>query len=268
MDNIQTIIATIFILLGAIHIGRNISVLFPRAHMDGETKDAVKLGLALITTLAAFVLGLLVSSGKSAFENQTTAVSEMVSEAATFDEMLVHYGNGSENVLTDFRSASKRMILSLWDESFETQEFQIKEALKTSNEKFINDVALLPASDDRSRFFKDSALASATSLIKARFRLATLQHSVIPLPMVMTIVLWLACIFIIFGFCSPGNMTAMVSEYVGAFCATAAIFLIVELDHPFTGLIQISRTPASDLIQKLLSSACMYFECPPAKSSD
>ncbi len=25
---------------------------------------------------------------------------------------------------------------------------------------------------------------------------------------------------------------------------------------------------ASDLIQKLLSNACMYFECPPAKSSD
>ena len=68
MDNFTTAIMAAIVLMAAVHIGRNISSVFPRVHLDSETKDAVKRGLALIATLTALVLGLLVSTGKASFD--------------------------------------------------------------------------------------------------------------------------------------------------------------------------------------------------------
>ena len=149
-------------------------------------------GLVLITTLTALVLGLLVTTGKAAFDKQNETISEMVSEASVFDEMLFHYGTDSNKALHDFRSASRTVILSLWDETFEQQDLHLEQAARNRNQSFIDDVVSLPTPDDRSKFFKDKALTSAIALIKARYRLTTLQHSVIPAPMLLTIVIWLA----------------------------------------------------------------------------
>ena len=46
----------------------------PAQHMEGDSKDVVKLILGLIATLTALVLGLLISSGYSAYQAQQTEV--------------------------------------------------------------------------------------------------------------------------------------------------------------------------------------------------
>lgn len=245
MDNIYTSLFAFTFLALSIHVGRNISRLFPEAHLDNDTKEAVKRGLALITTLTALVLGLLISTGKASFDGQSESVAEMVSEAATFDEMLVHYGEGAEKTRKDFSVGAKAVLLSLWDETFQQQVAQLEQKTRNKNETFIDELVRLPTGDEHAKFFKDKAASSAAALIKARYKLATLQHSVIPPAMLITIILWLSFIFVSIGFCSPNNTTALMSEYAGALCASAAILLITELDNPFTGFIQISHEPVS-----------------------
>lgn len=243
MDHLYTSVVAFVFLVLSIHVGRNISRVFPRAHMDNDTKEAVKRGLALVTTLTALVLGLLISTGKASFDKQSETVAEMVSEAAVLDEMLAHYGQGAEKTRHDFSVGAKAILLSLWDETFQQQQQQLKQNVRDKNETFIDELVRLPTLDEHARFFKDKALTLASSLIKLRYKLATLQHSVIPPAMLLTIVLWLSFIFLSLGFCSPNNTTALISEYAGALCASAAILLITELDNPFTGFIQISREP-------------------------
>jgi hypothetical protein len=245
MDHLYTSVLAFIFLALSIHVGRNMFRVFPRAHLDNDTKEAVKRGLALVTTLTALVLGLLISTGKASFDKQSETVAEMVSEAAVLDEMLAHYGRGAEKTRHDFGLGAKTILLSIWNDTFQQQQEQLKQNQRNNNEMFLDELVRLPAADEHAHFFKDKAAALATSLIKLRYKLATLQHSVIPPAMLVIIILWLSFIFLSLGFCSPANATALISEYAGALCATAALLLITELDNPFTGFIQISREPIS-----------------------
>jgi hypothetical protein len=56
-------------------------------------------------------------------------------------------------------------------------------------------------------------------------------------------VIWLVVIFLGFSLLAPPNATTNLALMVSALCAAAAIFLILELDRPFGGLIQISSEP-------------------------
>jgi hypothetical protein len=42
----------------------------PQNHLSGDSKETVKLGMALVSTMSALVLGLLVSSAKSFYDVQ------------------------------------------------------------------------------------------------------------------------------------------------------------------------------------------------------
>jgi membrane-bound ClpP family serine protease len=56
-------------------------------------------------------------------------------------------------------------------------------------------------------------------------------------------VLWLTVIFISFGLFAPFNATVVSSLFVSALSVAGAIFLILEMYTPYTGVIQISSAP-------------------------
>ena len=51
---------------GAI-LGMSIRAILPQPHLSPESKDVVKLGMALVGTLSALVLGLLIASAKGSY---------------------------------------------------------------------------------------------------------------------------------------------------------------------------------------------------------
>jgi hypothetical protein len=51
-------------------------------------KDAVKVGMALVATMCAIVLGLLVSSAKSSYDAQSTELTEMSAKVVLLDRVL------------------------------------------------------------------------------------------------------------------------------------------------------------------------------------
>jgi len=62
-------------------------------------------------------------------------------------------------------------------------------------------------------------------------------------------VIWLMVIFFAFSLLAPSNATASTSLLVAAASAAAAMFLILEMDSPFTGVIRISSEPLSHALQ-------------------
>ena len=54
---------------------------------------------------------------------------------------------------------------------------------------------------------------------------------------------WLAIIFLSFSLFSRLNPTVIAALFVFAVSSSGAIFLILELSQPFTGLMQISSAP-------------------------
>ena len=62
----------------------------------------------------------------------------------------------------------------------------------------------------------------------------------LPAPFLVVVVFWLSVLFLSFGLFSPPNPTVIVTLLVCALSVAGAMFLIVDLDDPFGGLIQIS----------------------------
>jgi hypothetical protein len=73
----------------------------------------------------------------------------------------------------------------------------------------------------------------------------------IPMPFLVVLVFWFTVIFITFGLFAPPNATVIAVLLVCALSVAGAIFLILELDRPFEGLIQISDAPLRSALARL-----------------
>ena len=69
-------------------------------------------------------------------------------------------------------------------------------------------------------------------------------------PMLIVVVLWLVMIFLLFSLIAPPNATANFALIASALCAAGAIFLILELNHPFAGLMRISSEPMLNVLHQ------------------
>jgi hypothetical protein len=83
----------------------------------------------------------------------------------------------------------------------------------------------------------------AESLLNARWIIVSELDRSIPTPFLAMLVFWLTITFTSFGLFAPRNTTVIVVFLMSALSVGAAIFLILELEGPFDGLIRISPDP-------------------------
>ena len=105
--------------------------------------------------------------------------------------------------------------------------------------------------DDEQRSAKAKAMTLATDLGQLRSLLVAQSVASISIPMLIILVFWLAIIFLGFSVLAPPNATAIVALMISALAVSGAIFLILELDQPFGGLIRISSEPMLNALHQL-----------------
>jgi hypothetical protein len=79
--------------------------------------------------------------------------------------------------------------------------------------------------------------------LQARWLLFAGGESAIPLPFLVVLLFWLTITFTSFGLFAPRNVTVLAVLFVCALSVTSALFLVVEMDGPFDGLIKASADP-------------------------
>ena len=86
------------------------------------------------------------------------------------------------------------------------------------------------------------------SLIRQRWQLIERQGSNIRLVVVGILVFWVAAIFASFGLNAPRNATVVVAFLVCALSIGGAVFLILEMDSPFQGVLRLSKQPLTNAL--------------------
>jgi hypothetical protein len=221
----------------------------PKHHLNDETKDLVKLAMGLVATMAALVLGLLVASAKESYDTQKGEVIQMAGKVAFLDRMLAHYGPESAEARAVLRRAVEVAITRIWPENQRSNAPVAAPA--ASGEAFFDVLQNLAPQNDAQRTLKAQALAMAADLGQMRWLLFEQAGTSISAPLLVIVVFWLAILFFSFGLFGPANTTAIAALLVAALSVSGAIFLILELDHPFGGLIQISRQPMLNALNHL-----------------
>ena len=64
----------------------------PEHHLSADSKDVVKLGIALIATMSALVLSLLIASAKTAFDTRSNQLVQVSADIIQLDRALARYG--------------------------------------------------------------------------------------------------------------------------------------------------------------------------------
>jgi len=239
-----------FISSGAV-LGMLLRGILPAHHLDDRSKDVVRLGTGLVATMAALVLGLLVASAKGSYDVQKDGLDKITANITLLDTTLAQYGPGTREARVTFRRTVANAISRLWPVN--TQESTLGEAEATAGGKsFYAEVLSLAPATETQRMLQEQALTIASDLARARLLLVAQQEAA-PLSRVFLVVLvsWLVILFVSFGLFAPHNATVLAALLISAFSVSGAIFLILELDEPFAGMIQISSTPMRNALEHL-----------------
>jgi len=109
----------------------------------------------------------------------------------------------------------------------------------------------LSPKNDLQRSLQSQALSMLVEIGKTRWLMYEQGTTSISMPMLVLLVLWLTAIFISFGLFAPSNVTVIASLFVSALSVSGAIYLILEMYAPYTGLIRISSAPLQAAIAQL-----------------
>ena len=226
---------------GAAFLATRLRESMPEHHLSSDTKDTVKLAMGLVATMTALVLGLLVASAKGAYDAQKSAVITSAAKLMVLDLGMAHYGPEAAPARVALRQAVEDMVGKLWPDH------HLKPAILDPNTvagtKVYDSVESLVPQNDPQRDLKSELRKSTLEMGQIRWLLFAESGSAITVPLLAVVVCWLALLFFSFGLFAPPNHTALLALFVSALSVSGAIFLILELDQPFDGLIRISSRP-------------------------
>jgi len=237
---ITSLIAFALVFGGAL-LGMYVRNALPKGHLREDVKDVVRLSTGLIGTIAALVLGLLIASAKGSYDARNTQIKQIASNIILLDTLLEQYGLDARNLRVNLRGAVGPLADRIWNEGGTGK----SEPFVASAEglAFVKKVQELEPNSDAKRALQTRVISVITELQLSRFALFSQAHDSIPTPFVAILVFWLAIIFVSFGMFVRANPIVIVTVFVGALSVSGAIFMILEMDRPFAGLMQISSEP-------------------------
>jgi hypothetical protein len=221
----------------------------PEGHLSSETQSAVNVSVAVIGTLAALVLGLMISAANTSYSKASDEIRDLSLQLIRIDRNLRRYGPEA----TDARTR-----LHVWAGAKMQQLFPEKGKAAVSSETTIEllervqDAVLdLTPHNERQKYLRTLCLTLSSTMIQARWALEQTGNST-PFPFLVLLIFWLAVVFASFGLFSPRNPTAIGALLLCAIAVAGGITLIQDLSDPSSGLIQF---PAESMRKALIEIA-------------
>jgi len=246
MINIIIGIIAFAAIFGGVLLGRFAANRLPGHHLSSETQSAVTVSVAVIGTLSALVLGLMITTANSSFSARSDEVRELSLQLIRMDRNLRRYGPEADDA---------RARLREWAAAKTQQLFSEKGKPHPSSEQTIvllesvqDAVLALKPKDERQTFLRTLCATLSSTLIQARWSLEQRTGHSTPVPFLVLLIFWLAIVFASFGLFAPGNPTALIALLLCSLAVSGGIVLIEELDKPLSGFIHIS----SDAMHKAL----------------
>ena len=239
---VAAVIVVSFLLL-AILIGKVIARTGAGHHLSQDTRDTVKLCTGLIATMAALLLGLLVSSAKSGHDARRSQVIQMAAKIMFLDRVLAGYGPEAADARTKLRTAVEEMVEQVWSVG-DRPRAETRYGHEEGDEAYLAIESLSPL-DEKQKDLRTHALACAVEIAELRVLLLAQSIPSVSLPILVVVVCWLVVIFVSFSLLAPPNRTANASLLVSALSVSGAMFSSSSWISPSAARSRSRRNPSS-----------------------
>ncbi|HMM91106.1 bestrophin-like domain [Bradyrhizobium sp.] len=241
MSSTEAFLASFAAILIGAAAGMGLRRALPAEWLEGGAKEAIRLGAGLLSTLAALVIGLMIASAKNTFDNQNSNIRQLGTNAALADQMLTKYGPEAKAARTLLREIIPSATARIWRENNAGKGREPSFVVSEMAERFFRAVEGLNPANAEQTSLKSRIIQITTDMGRTRLLVFTQADDAIPLPFFIVLVFWLVVIFASFSLFAEPGLLVMISTLVFALSVSSALFLIVDLSHPFQGLMQISN---------------------------
>lgn len=234
------VVACIF---GSALLGLWLRKLLPEHHVRDDAKDIVKLGLSLIGTLAALVMGLLISSASASFNTVASELTTVTVKVLELDHLLYQYGPEAHEVRGLLTKNFGDTVELIFSRDPAQRDAMLNPNAASRQDEIQAGIRRLAPGTDEQRELRARALDLAYDAGGERWYLVLQHAATISAPVLAVLVFWLCVIFFGWGLFAPRHAVMMSALFTFASCATLAIFLVLELDSPFEGWVRVSDAP-------------------------
>jgi hypothetical protein len=228
--------------LGGALVGHRLRDVLPEHHLQDASRDTVNVGIGLVATMSALVLGLVTASAKSSFDAVDGAVKETAAQVIALDRLLARYGGETEEIRGALKRALEVRTDSIWsggpDLAAPSRAGQLSDI-----ERIADAIRKLSPADPSRDWLRSRAMDLAEQILAARWLVFAGRGSSVHPLFLGVLLFWLTITFASFGLFAPRNGTVFVILIASALSVAGAVFLVLELDGPFDGMLVVSQDP-------------------------
>ena len=238
-------------IFGGALLGLLLSGLLPERHLRDNSRDTVKVVTGMIATLAALVLGLLISSANGSFDAVDTAVTQLGAKIILMDRALANYGPETKDVREQMRRSVVAGIEIFWPgekaEAAGMAGFERANAMEELQAKLRE---LKPATEIQRQLLSQAEKLNG-DMLETRWLLIAQSQRAIPTIFLVVLLFWLTMLHMGFGLLATRNGTVITVLLISALSVSGAIFLILEMSRPLDGMLKVSSAPLRKALEHL-----------------
>ena len=211
----------------------------PKQHMSGGSKDMILAVIGLVTLLLALVLGTLVGNTYAFFAMQKSEMETMASRVLLVDQALAQYGPEAKPARDKLKEAVTQSYELFWRGADRDPEQLKVDAALTRWTSMTDDLGSLNPTTATQKDALAAAKANLALMEQTRLLMSLQLSSPIAWSLVISVIAWSMFLFCGFGVLSGTNPTTMAALALGAVSVASAMFLILDLSQPYSGLFRI-----------------------------
>ncbi|MBV8172105.1 MAG: hypothetical protein JO219_09255 [Candidatus Eremiobacteraeota bacterium] len=214
------------------------SALLPREHLDDTSKDVVRGGMAVVATMVALVLGLLIAGAKSYFDVQSNEITQLAADVVLLDRAFAHFGPDAAPLRAMLKGDVVHIADVMWSPSGSNE--PPREVQARSAEPLFDATEKLAAKTDEQRTIKAQVLSLMVELGRLRWLMYAQRQSRLPAALLVALIVWLTLVSLSSGLFARTNPTVVGAYFASALSVASAVWLILEMYSPYTGFIRVS----------------------------
>ncbi len=213
-------------------------------HVDQDVEESVKLGVGMVATMTALLLGLIMASAKSNFDSVDQAVREAATRIITVDLALADLGEPAIAARQAWHKAVSQLVESVLNQGAPERNARLlqPESIRLMD-RTANLTGVLTTHNARQQQLQAKVLDQIQGLIESRWLTLYIGQSTIPPYFMMAVLAWLAITFFCYGLISPLRRVVVLVFFICSLSAASAILLTLELEMPFDHWLTVSWQP-------------------------
>jgi low affinity Fe/Cu permease len=251
MASVLPSIAVAILTFAAGVLGLYLHKLLPEQHSVDKSREMIGSVIGLVTLLLALVLGTIVGSAYYFSATQQTELQTLAARSLLLDKALAQYGPETKPVRDRTKDSLVKAYDTFWRGGDADPDKLTVATAMTGLQPMEEYLGSLDPKTPAQKQAVSTAVSNFGQIEQTRLMMSLQLANPFSRPLLIVVVFWSLFLFCGFGLLSQANATTLAALAFGAIAVASAIFLILELSQPYTGLFRTSPAALEQTIDAI-----------------